>query len=264
MAAADPKSLGKELIEAAKDGKTKEVERLIDAGADLNVQGILDVTALIRAITKGHKEIVKALIDAGADLNIKDMLKNTALLSAVHDGHTDMAKMLIDAGADLNIKNKNGDTALMYAIRLSGHVPQTAKGQARRRRWADIVELIQKKMEKNENWAKRKDMILYRRNFRQADPNRMILTEKYKKEEEDVRTRDGPREKWLFGDGEKPPSPPAASGSGSSTGGRKKRRTRKHRGKKRKQTKRRKPRKSTRKPKRRVKKRKQTKRRRRR
>jgi len=50
----------------------------------------------------------------------------------------------------------------------------------------------------------------------------------------------------------------------AASGGRKKRRTRKHRGKKRKQTKRRKPRKSTRKPKRRVKKRKQTKRRRRR
>ena len=55
-----------------------------------------------------------------------------------------------------------------------------------------------------------------------------------------------------------------AAASGAGVGGRKKRRTRKHRGKKRKQTKRRKPRKSTRKPKRRVKKRKQTKRRRRR
>ena len=63
--------------------------------------------------------------------------------------------------------------------------------------------------------------------FRQADPERKKLTEKYG-EEEDVRTRDGPREKWLFGDGEKPPptppptpphspsTPPAASGSGSS------------------------------------------------
>ena len=102
-----------------------------------------------------------------------------------------------------------------------------------------IVKLIQKKMKKNEKWDKRKDIISYRRNFRQKDPNRMILTKKYKKEEEDVGHGTGA----------------AASGSGSSTGGRKKRRTRKHRGKKRKQTKRRKP-------KRRVKKRKQTKRRR--
>ena len=191
------------LIIAAFIGRTNIAKLLIDNGADVNIQSKFSdgkprsATALIAATRNGHEENVKVLIDAGADLNIKDMYELTALLWAVDRGHTDIAEMLIDAGADLNIKNRTGETALMYATQISGHVARLAPGQARRLRVVDIVKLIRKKMKKNENWDRRKDMISYRRIFRQADPKRKKLTEKYG-EEEDVRTRDGPREKWLF------------------------------------------------------------------
>ena len=54
-----------ELIQAAEDGNWAEVERLIEAGADVNVQNNYGNIALMYA-AEGYIEIVELLINAGA------------------------------------------------------------------------------------------------------------------------------------------------------------------------------------------------------
>ena len=61
----DAGTKSKQLLEAATDGNTTEVKRLLAAGASPG-------TALMHASTKGHTATVQALLDVGADVNAKD------------------------------------------------------------------------------------------------------------------------------------------------------------------------------------------------
>ena len=92
------------------------VKLLVEAGADLNVQGEGGKTALMFA---DHEKIAKYLIEAGADVNIADDNGDTALVYFSEQKHFDCGydtiKMLIEAGAELNRRDCcNGNTALIY------------------------------------------------------------------------------------------------------------------------------------------------------
>jgi len=58
--------LGYELLQAAEDGDLIEVEKLIEAGADVNLQDEWGNTALSEAAINGYTEIVEILKNAGA------------------------------------------------------------------------------------------------------------------------------------------------------------------------------------------------------
>jgi ankyrin repeat protein len=107
--------LNRNLHDAAENGRTDEVKRLLDQGADVNGKGMLGgYTALMLAAVKGHAEVVKLLIDKGADVNAKDTIFGiTALMVAVNN--MQIVKLLIDKGADVHAKNMSGKTALMLA-----------------------------------------------------------------------------------------------------------------------------------------------------
>jgi ankyrin repeat protein len=83
------------LIEASKKGDLEDVNRLIDAGADVDAE---DGEALISAVHNGHLEIVKRLIEAGADVNIN----GKALIEASNQKYLDIAIVLIEAGINVN------------------------------------------------------------------------------------------------------------------------------------------------------------------
>ena len=110
------------LILAARGGHTEIAKRLIDRGADLDVQKTSDggQTALMLAAWEGHIETVKFLIDRGADFDITDNYGMTALRRAANEGHTEIVKLLIDRGADCDIIDNYGMTALRRAIK-EGH-----------------------------------------------------------------------------------------------------------------------------------------------
>ena len=57
------------LMIAAQDGNIAEVERLLAAGADVNVNGIYG-TALMMACRSGYIETVELLISSGSDVNM--------------------------------------------------------------------------------------------------------------------------------------------------------------------------------------------------
>jgi len=103
----------------AADNYLEFAKMLIDAGADVNVQGSDDgKTALHNCAYMNYPEFAKMLIDAGADVNVQTSLGSTALHMCAYEKGREIAKqmliakMLIDAGVDVNVQNSVGSTAL--------------------------------------------------------------------------------------------------------------------------------------------------------
>lgn len=115
------------LLRAAGQGHTKIVRTLIEAGADLDWEATTGQTALNAAAFEGHSEIVRALIEAGANVDAKsknaqiDYFKDaTALFMASRAGHTEIVWVLVQSGAEVDVRNSRGDTPLFLAA-LFGH-----------------------------------------------------------------------------------------------------------------------------------------------
>ena len=75
------------LLLAARESCVTCVDVLAAAGADLNIVDPERHTALIVALINGHFDVAGRLIDHGADLNMQDEVGQTALWAAV-DAHT--------------------------------------------------------------------------------------------------------------------------------------------------------------------------------
>lgn len=90
----------------------------IKSGADPNFIGPYDVPVLVEACAKDQASvtIVLKLLEAGADVNIQTRNGDTCLHWAVSKKHTALIKVLVNSGASLNISNFQGSTALEMAI----------------------------------------------------------------------------------------------------------------------------------------------------
>jgi hypothetical protein len=105
---------------AVNEGNIKEVEALLNKGADVNARDYSGRNALGWAAEKGHTEMMKLLIDKGADVNkgcsgFDYGLCGTALMHAAKKGKIEVMKLLIDKGADVNARDYHGRTALVWA-----------------------------------------------------------------------------------------------------------------------------------------------------
>lgn len=139
------------LVHACKEGKSEEVKRLVEAGANPGTVGAIhqasargypcivqylfdhhdeaaliqlrdhsDQTALHCAAGNGREAIVGILLEHGAKANILDVQKRTALHYAAADGNATIVEMLLykDRGeADISAKDSNGQTALHFAAK---------------------------------------------------------------------------------------------------------------------------------------------------
>ena len=85
---------------AAYHGRTKILQLLLGAGADVDsVDGDM-LTPLMQASRRGHVGAVKLLLESGARLNEVSKWGDTALTQAREAGHGRVAKLLIKAGAN--------------------------------------------------------------------------------------------------------------------------------------------------------------------
>ena len=105
------------LIIASEKGSLDLVNILLEGGADVQQKDGRGWTALMWASSCRNKEIVEMLISKGADINAKSQEGNTALMWASLQGHKEIVKMLLKKGADVNIENERGETALTIAKR---------------------------------------------------------------------------------------------------------------------------------------------------
>ncbi|MEE6188299.1 ankyrin repeat domain-containing protein [Niabella digestorum] len=115
-----PNSRHTPLLIAARDGHTKTVKVLLDAGADMTITcGLMKATPAHKAAYMGNNQVMRLLVDHPDFKKIIDQQGPfngyTALHDAVWQGHTDIVKILLDAGAAIDLKGWDGLTAYELA-----------------------------------------------------------------------------------------------------------------------------------------------------
>lgn len=111
-----------DLLAAASIGDLGLVHRLLQQGANVDLQNESGWTPLMYAAHYGHYNVVKMLIDYGANVNITEKIQGrTPLMLAASCGHTRCIEVLITLGAaDIDMTDTQGHNAAYYAIH-SGH-----------------------------------------------------------------------------------------------------------------------------------------------
>src|SRR5690606_17265415 len=102
-------------------GEREAVERLIDAGADVDAANRYGLRPLHVAIEAGDAALVRVLLDAGADATLPDRAQEPPLMLAARIGEPAIAAALLEHGVDVDAREPHyGQTPLMVAVR-EGH-----------------------------------------------------------------------------------------------------------------------------------------------
>ena len=94
----------REWEEAAHRGTMDVLQRLLDAGADIDARDGHGQTALMIAAVEGRRQTVEWLVAHGAALDRTAKYGLSALMLAVVNGHADIVRALTDAGARLDLR----------------------------------------------------------------------------------------------------------------------------------------------------------------
>jgi len=93
-----------------------EVERLLEAGADVSLENRYGVTAMELASEIAHTGILALLLEAGADADSPNPDGQTALMAVARTGNIEAAELLLDHGATVDARESwGGQSALMWA-----------------------------------------------------------------------------------------------------------------------------------------------------
>jgi len=98
------------------DYAVKLVKRMVLEGADVNVRGNGNRTALLIALVYDLPDTARTLLYKGADPNMESLEGFTPLRSAILQSDLGMVKTLWERGADLKIATLDGSTPLMAAV----------------------------------------------------------------------------------------------------------------------------------------------------
>ncbi|KAK6522464.1 hypothetical protein TWF281_003025 [Arthrobotrys megalospora] len=105
------------LISACRRGEAEILEHLINAGATIDRFGGPDMSSpLINAAGTLFKDSVEKLLNAGADINLEDNDGDTALIVAANVGDAELVAFLLEKGADITHVSKRNVNALQTAL----------------------------------------------------------------------------------------------------------------------------------------------------
>ena len=105
------------IADAASRGDTAQIERLLNGGADVNVQQADGATALQWAAYRGNAQLVERLLRAGARPGVANRNGATPLWLAASHGDAPVIQALLKGGADANEQLPLGRRPLMLAAR---------------------------------------------------------------------------------------------------------------------------------------------------
>ncbi len=88
-------------LNSAKKFNIKESQDLLESGADIDMQDVKGMTALMYAARNGNIKMVAFLLANDASINIQDKFGFTATMHAVYFGRNAVAKLLKESGANL-------------------------------------------------------------------------------------------------------------------------------------------------------------------
>lgn len=108
---------------AAQEGKSKKVQLLLEAGAEVDAVGLDGFTPLYLAVGNNHPKAVKVLLKAGADIEAENVADgDTAVLAlASAYGYERVVRLLLSYGADPLHRNEDGRTARDAALDNEHH-----------------------------------------------------------------------------------------------------------------------------------------------
>lgn len=112
------------LYEAAKTGNLAVLEKLIQAGVNLDKPNQDGDSAIFIAFYYQNIDFAKRLIEAGVNTNVKDSENETLLHWASLDHTGALCKLLLEKGLDhgLNSLSRLNETPLTYAIESGNYV----------------------------------------------------------------------------------------------------------------------------------------------
>ncbi len=108
--------MGRRLFKAAEVGDVAGVERLLKAGAFMNMRNRDGYTALWLAASNGNTKVAETLLKHGADPNHRSADGTTPLMEASRMGGAEVVSALLAYRANVNAEGNNGETALMFAV----------------------------------------------------------------------------------------------------------------------------------------------------
>ncbi len=95
--------------------------KLLYAGADVHKYRI-GPTALMHAALKGRRQLVEKLLNAGVDINQQDMHGQTALFYAIMSKCPNTVQTLIDRKPEINCQCRRGRTPILVAYEISDEI----------------------------------------------------------------------------------------------------------------------------------------------
>lgn len=113
-------SLSDQFYDAIRRDDSAAVQKLLAAGAAVNVKDSRGGTPLMYAASVGTEAMMRRLIDAGAGVNARNAFDAAPLLFCADN--LSRVKLLLDHGADVNVRSKLGHTPLAVAARRAGNI----------------------------------------------------------------------------------------------------------------------------------------------
>ncbi|KAH8726168.1 ankyrin repeat-containing domain protein [Phaeosphaeriaceae sp. PMI808] len=107
---------------ASSAGLVTAVDRLLDAGCDINEKDRSGSSPLYSACFEGHLRIIQTLLNRGADINAQGGYYGNALQAASYRGHEQVVKLLLNKGAEVNAQGgEYGNSNALQAASEGGH-----------------------------------------------------------------------------------------------------------------------------------------------
>ena len=108
-----------QLHAACFEGRTRDVQVLLDANTDVNHVSSAGYTPLHIAVTKNNTDLVTLLVDQNANVNSMTSIRQTPLHIAAENCNDFIMQKLLKMKADVNLKNELGNTSLHLSVKLN-------------------------------------------------------------------------------------------------------------------------------------------------